>query len=241
MNSKVKESLLEATSIAKVSEAVRAVYNEMNNKKSEEDELELVEPWPCFKKRIDKMVLKFNVKEEANSSNNFSQKIIKKAIQNEQVLHTPAGLRLLLDVKTHEQLIGYCDILNIDFSDLNLIETLENVSPISQYCLLMAIGIYSQNTIEKLNRNIPVSLSEKSVSSEAIKRFKNKESFWEGILFTKRLCNGVDSKTPKKRGRRPKSMTARHYANDNYQSLEIIEEDFDLNKLLNEIEEDIKK
>lgn len=236
MTTKSKDSLIETTSIAKVSEAVRSIYTELNKKsdsKEEKDEMDEFEPWPCFKKRIENNQKKLKLNKNENDLS-YSQKIVKKAFQNEQVLHTPAGLRLLLDVKTTESLRGYCEVFNPDFSDLDMIDSLEKISPISQYCLLMAIGIYAQNTLEKMSKAIDVPYSEKRVSAEAFKRFKNKESFWEGVLFSKRIWHVAASSAPKKRGRRPKAMTAKHYAGDFI--LEESNENIDINNLLNEIE-----
>ena len=127
------------------------------------------------------------------------------------ILNSPAGLKTLLTIDTAEGLRAYCELLDLTKQDIdaavqNLAKRTETLPSLS---MAMAIGAWAQNVKEKILRGIATPYSENYVAEYAFSQLHEYESFFEGVAYSKRTWHQI--KTEKKRGRRPKAMTARHF------------------------------
>lgn len=128
--------------------------------------------------------------------------------------NSAAGMRLLLDVTTTDELRGYCELLGVTVADVDaVVESMKSpLGAISSLSFMMAIGVYAQNEREKKARGIEVSAGAQHAAEYAFRMLHGHDTLWEGVALAKRIWHGI---TPaKKRGRRAKNATARHFLED---------------------------
>lgn len=112
------------------------------------------------------------------------------------------GARILLTLKTAEDVNGYCRQLGITAADLEWL-TQEETRPEKQL-FIYALGIYAQNVMEKRLKSLPVTDHELYISERAFVQFIESKNFCEGVRFCQSRHGSVVSEK-RGRGRRPKS------------------------------------
>lgn len=212
------ETITDPNLISTLSERFKEVL--ISGPAGEDEEGLHAEPLKSFEKRIQDQRARFRLArspEDEKLADGVRAMLASDGLpagQARVTLNSPAGLKLLLSIETTDHLRGYCELLGVTVAEVDsLLEGMKDpFGSFANLSTVMAVGVWAQNEKEKASRGLTSSQGTLFAAEYAFTRLHGYDTFFEGVAFSKRVWNAV--KTEKKRGRRPKSITARYFLSD---------------------------